>query len=1059
LGTPCPQVPFLLWDGYLAAVKPDRSDKNLLVMRASAGSGKTFALVKQYLLLCLGRPQPAYYRHILAITFTNAAAAEMKERIISRLREFSELKPAGFQSNALAVEICESLEIPAEELCRRSEAVLSHMLHHYDLLAVSTIDSFTHRIVRAFARELGLDRDFSVEMDTNGFLDEVVDRLLEQSGADLDLAEYLTAFVVARLEEGRDWRIKNEVRGFSEMILKEESIKHLAEIGNLKPGEIREAIATLRNVLREMKSTLSVFAGKILEVVDNAGIKDEELSGGAARNPMRRARSSWLNGDFEDPTDTMREMCVGSKSWLPKSAPVELKERVAEIEAALAETMSDAISYIDKTSREYTRMCMLVRGSYALGLAAALSKEADELRDERNIALISDFHRRINEVVNDSPTPFLYEKIGERFHHILFDEFQDTSALQWSNFIPLIENNLASGHLNFIVGDGKQAIYRWRNGKVEQFIQLPVLPEEAASSWRQQLFANSYQKAVLDVNRRSAKEIITFNNTLYRTIAPRLGKWRNVYDDLNQLPSRKEEGYVKVSVINEGKKKSERIEPILNEILKNIEECRKDNYRYSDIAILTRKGKGEGAIVAAWLHEQGIPVVTKETFRLSNSPLVRWVFSFLGYINEPTQPRFRAEIIITAREAFPHLPQPMPETFFVSNGRYLDYRTEDFLREFLPGIVHEVKACRSVREMIIALFQTAHVSHDVYTEFLLDQLTAAESKYGTGIHAVLEWWKARGDQLYIQSGDIGDAIQIMTIHKSKGLQFPVVIYPRFSSRARQQSVWVNPSGTIPQLTSALVTAMPSPGKPDYPFDELEEEAGQQILDDVNVCYVATTRPEDRLYFILEKPGPNAWESLFLNELNMGDQTECSFGLKEMRNNPLAEVKHEPPASPERFSRNTSWKIAAGQPLPDPDNPRWMGQLIHACLAAITNDQSARETVQRVASAEGIRKEITLNQLWSKVSDILQWPSFKSIFEEAEIVCTERDLILPDGRTIRPDRMIRRGKEWIVVDFKTGKPKPEHKTQVQRYMEVLKEIEEVNVRGWIAYTESGFVEVI
>lgn len=1014
--------------------------------------------MRNYLILCLGKREPSYYRQILAITFTNAAAAEMKERIIGSLEAFVATAEVDLGSNGLASELCSTLSLSPTELKLRAEAVLSHMLHHYDLLGVSTIDSFTHRIVRAFARELGLDRDFSVELRSDDFLAEVVHRLLERAGTDEQLTNYLSSFVLARLEDGKNWRIQDELLAFSKMLLDEESISHLNELSQVGPEAIKNAILRLRSNLASWRSELQSRSKAILSLLDGAGIEDHELSGGAARNPMRRIRRQWAFGEFADISETLRGIANGQKSWIAKSAPAEVKERLQTIEAEITRTLAETIDWLDQSVREYERMKLLLRGSYSLGLATALAEEADALREERNIVLIPDFHRRINAIVADSPTPFIYEKIGERFKHILFDEFQDTSALQWANFIPLIENNLGGQHFNLIVGDGKQAIYRWRNGRVAQFVQLPKLPDAFSNPWRQNLFNVSYTSGNLGVNRRSTQAIVAFNNQLYRFLADRNPPLKDVYEGLEQAPHRTQEGYVRLSVIREGNNKSERLDPILKEILHCIHEAQEDGYALGDIAILTRKGRGEGALVASWLHENGVPVVTRDTFLLSNSALIRWVFAFIGYVTDRTNAWCRTELILLFESAFPEKMSMPSEQWFVSEGRNVIVRTEEFLLTVLPGAEKLLIDPGSSRTLIIRLLALAGVQHDVYTEFLLDQLAQVEERHGMTLREVLEWWENSRDKIFVESADKHDAVRIMTIHKSKGLQFPVVIYPRFSVKSGAQTIWVDPGQSMPGIPSSLISTHMSDASEIAPFPEMKSEAEQVILDDANVCYVATTRPEDRLYFIMDKPSGRSWESAFLKEIGLTGETEHSFGRREMKSvTPTPSIQI--PAPPSVFHVNEDWKIATGTSPTDSTNPRWMGELIHQCLAAMESKDRAEEAVSKIARSEGLLDERRIAELQTEVIRIISEPTFSEIFSPADKVYCEREILLPDGKSIRPDRVILRDSIWRVIDFKTGKPANDHAEQVRNYASALSEIFDAPVQGLIAYTQTAEVQRI
>ena len=1031
--------------------------KPFLVLKASAGSGKTYALVRHYLALCLGSSSASYYRQILAITFTNAAAAEMKERVISRLKEFSETPSETLPNNTLFTELCRETGAEPLELKARASRVLSHMVHHYDLLSISTIDSFTHRLVRSFARELGIDRDFTVEIDSGAFLGEVVDRVLGEAGRDDQLTASLVDFVKSRFEEGKNWRVASELFSFSKLLVSESGAPHVRLLADTDPNELIALRKQLRVRLTELQSKLKEIGRKLMEILSSAGIAPDELKGGASKGPANTIRN-WAEGAQKVPTLTIERLARGEDDWITMSkASADLKSRITSVEHLLTVALAEAVSWFKQEAVECDRIELLSRNLYSMALIKYLSRMADELRTEQNIILIADFQHRIAEVVSDSPAPFIFEKIGERYRHVLFDEFQDTSTLQWHNFLPLIENSLSNGNFNLIVGDGKQAIYRWRNGNVEQFVHLPQLPASHQDPFRQSLFSEAFEAQVLQTNRRSAQQVITFNNKVFRHLAPLLNAHADVYADLEQEFSREMEGYVQVKTVS-GKTQGDRWPLILDHISAMIQESVDDGYTLGDIAILTRKGNGESSVIAEHLGKINIPVITRETYLLAHSPLVRWLFAWLGYLDTPSQPFYRTELIVSFTAAFPERGEVRAESF-LDNQRKGKARTEDFLEQMFPGYFGRFSRALPAHQLIQELLHFAEVRPDVYLEFLMDQLIQLDRRKGLPLHEIIRWWDESKGTLYIESSDQPNAVKVMTIHKSKGLQFPVVIYPRRLSGSKEQSIWVDPGDLLPGVPTALVSTKVGADPDDAPFPEVAKEMEDMLLDDLNVFYVANTRAEDRLYLIQEvAKEPSGFDGAYLSMLGMSDSlTERSLGLRERRADSDSIIKDELTLIEEKPLNISQPELRFHAPASldefEDESPRWFGELMHACLALVNSERDIEAAVRNVLRKEGLPQAEWSARLSETLANVVRNDKFKFLFEESATALNEREIILPDGHVLRPDRMLRAEDGWLVVDFKTGLPKVSHHDQVKGYMTQIESVSGAPVKGFLLYTNS------
>ena len=533
------------------------------IYSASAGSGKTYQLTKEYLKLALGYPQPAdptgersfnpsYFKSILAITFTNDAAGEMKERIVGALRRFAQEaddKPDALLTE-VAAELAQEAQLPPQlrtaaewqrEVRQRARATFKLVLYHYADFGVSTIDSFVQRIVLAFTRELGLPATFEVELDTDSVLRSAVAALLDKVNRDPQsklLSQTLADYALGQAEEGRSWnRLPDELLNFGRNLFSESVHEAVAQLGQKTMADFRALDQDIRARLRDIEEQVQAQADWALAALTGAGIEAEHLAGGAnGIHGHFRSWERWLGApdakaDF--PTATARKVVESGKWWSDKAKKAGLVPAIEatqpELEAAFGELLELRLSHLPN----YLLLKALQPFLFHASLLSELNKLVEEISRERNVVLISEFNRRIAAIVLTEPVPFIYERLGEKYRHLLIDEFQDTSVLQWNNLLPLVENAVGNGGLSLAVGDAKQAIYRWRGGELEQILRLyqgdtGTLAARARDADMQRLLSERYytlqqnlEPKSLAVNYRSEPAIIGFNNEFFTYVRER----------------------------------------------------------------------------------------------------------------------------------------------------------------------------------------------------------------------------------------------------------------------------------------------------------------------------------------------------------------------------------------------------------------------------------------------------------------------------------------------------------------------------------------------------------
>ena len=564
---------------------------------ASAGSGKTYALVKEYLKIILVAKKNDAYRNILAITFTNKAVHEMKSRIVGNLLEFAKDNPNPKAAD-LMKDLSGEIKLSVSEIQIKSKQIIKHIIHNYAAFDISTIDKFTHKVIRAFALDLNLPMTFEVTLDTENLLTEAVDAIIAQAGEDDVLTKLLIDFTMQKTDEDKSWDISREILDTGRLLLNEnnrEEITHFQDKSISEFIEIKNKIAEACKVIDKENSELAM---SLLALIDKKGIDIKSFSAGHFPNHLNNIAVEKFNPNNK----TYHEF---ADIKIIKAAKDKL-----EIEAIIPELLSVLETIYTKfEKREFYNA--FLKNITPLSLLNTVSNELAKIQKEQNVLSIAEFNAIIYNEIQNQPAPFIYERLGERYRHFFIDEFQDTSEMQWQNLIPLIDNATSSeidgekGTL-MIVGDPKQSIYRWRGGKAEQFIELSK-GKNPFNNPDKQLFT-------LGTNYRSYSEVIEFNNKLFYYLS---AEFTNLdYQDLYENHSRQKEnskkgGYVNISFIPKLENTSpdedalDKIELYLQATLKTIEKVKSEGFEYQEIVILTRK-RSQGTAVANYLIENNL---------------------------------------------------------------------------------------------------------------------------------------------------------------------------------------------------------------------------------------------------------------------------------------------------------------------------------------------------------------------------------------------------------------------------------------------------------------------
>ncbi len=1022
------------------------------IYQSSAGSGKTYTLTFSYLKIALANPDN--YRNVLGVTFTNKATEEMKSRIVSVLSDLALDHDHPMKAGLLA-----ELDVSTKKLKIRSGQLLSRILHEYGRFSILTIDSFFHQVIRSFAREMGLQGTFSIDLDTDKVLQEVVDNLLAKLG-DADqrnMRSWLTQFAEEKVEDGKSWDFRTDIIDLAREILKDQF--KLRANAVFKLDQEKNFFGDLLAELKRGKDEFERHSKRLA----SEGLSAMATVGGVEAFSRKSAGPAGLfakvvAGEFAV-SETRRLAVDDVHKWLTKKSLSD----ATLLETCQSEVMpvyGRLVAFIDENLRHYQSISEVYRYFYTFGILSALSEEVEQYRVDNDVMLIADLPDFLRQVIDGGETPFIYEKVGSLFHHFLIDEFQDTSLFQWNNFRPLVKNSIDGGEECLVVGDTKQSIYRWRGG------DWRLLEKNVAA----EVGEYAVQKHQLSSNWRSDTGIVDFNNWLFsgldsltdqyfegleEELMPRLEELKAVYTDSAQIAERTEEaGLVSIQFLeSEGNWKEESIAKAIS----IVEDLQRSGYSLRDIALLTRSQQ-EGRMVAnAFMQykrsassDEGLryDVVSSEALYLYASPVVRFLVSMLKWLDNESNTIVLAEWVHEYKTFILDHQESHPSVTFRAVWDW---------KEVVPPVFLQRKdhlKTLPLYEMVEELIRTFHLN-DLFGDLIYLQgfqdavLDYSKTERGD-LPAFLEWWENVRKDRAIQVADDTDAIKILTIHKAKGLEFPFVIVPFLSWKldhdtyGKQEIIWVAPKGS-PEISKmpAVPLRYGQKLKETYWSEEYWSEKMSAYLDGVNLLYVALTRAQHGLFAFgthtktnkLSTVGDLCFQAIEHHEswnpatatLRIGTLRDAERGIKV--NNEFHLRKYEAQAWRDKVSVQLKGAMELSSRAFDVQKE---GIDFHKKLSEIA------------------RLEDSVMQ--EDVRDFVFHPEVRPYFEDIDEIKREVPILMPGGMYYRIDRMVRKGAVWFVIDFKTGQQRPKDEQQVMGYMDILKDMGYQRLKGVVIYVQ-------
>ena len=1020
------------------------------VYNASAGSGKTFTLVKQYLKVLLTSNDLFMFQKVLAITFTNKAAGEMKERVLFNLEEFAK----GSESDLLKI-ILRETDLDSTIIKERSKKILDAILKNYSAFSITTIDSFTHKIIKSFAFDLGLSLNFEVEMDAISLLNEAVDVLISKIGTDQKLTDLLIDYSLDKIDDDKSWDISKDLNDFAKVLLNEDDVKHFRRLADKKLDDFFELKNKIQKSNKGIENEYKVFGNEVLSFIETSGVQlsDFAYTGEFPKHFQKLTKLRFLKFDDLKFDARLNTIIEDGKNLFAGKASAASKDTIEGISEQLRLYYYQSKDLYNRTYSSYLLNKITLKSIIPLAVLNNVNSELNNIKEDNNIRLNSEFNQLISDNIKNEPAPFIYERIGQRFQHYFIDEMQDTSVLQWQNLIPLIENALAQENSNLLlVGDGKQAIYRWRGGKAEQFIDLGS----------NEISPFNIQKEIknLETNYRSYSEIINFNNTFFSHTANFIHNesYKNLFIEGNgQLENAKKGGFVSLSFLEKEEDKEDEKVKYPKKVLEKINQL-KDDFYLNEICVLTRTKK-DGIAVADYLSENGVSIISSETLLLKNNSKINFIIDFLYSIQNTNDEEKRFEVLYFLHE---HLQLKVPKHEFFkkhvkSTNAFIFENLKSYGISFNFSVFQQVPFYEKIEE-IIRGFRLVN-SSNAYVQFFLDVVLEQQRK-ATDIGDFLEFWELKKDKLSIVASENANAVQVMTIHKSKGLEFPVVIFPCDVNIYRQinPKIWFDDLPKEYHFKELLI---------DYKEDlVLINERGLEIynqqreeleLDNFNLLYVSLTRAVEQLHIITEKKisakgivNLNHYSGVFINYLKeqnlwQEDLLEYSFGNIERTKNKeaaesLAEIHQKFISTPWQehnivllASASKLWDTAQGKAID-------FGNLFHEMLSKIITKNDVNSVTIKYHQ-KGFINKVQLKLIKEMMYLVVNHPKLAVYFSDKVTVFNEREIVDFDNQVVIPDRLVfNHLNEVTVIDYKTGSPSSEHHQQLLKYERVLKSMD-------------------
>jgi len=990
----------------------------------------------------------------------------MKSRVLDQLYAMSTGEGGDMQS-LLLQELAD--EMDAKGLVARAKEAYELILHNYSRFEISTIDSFFSRVVRSFARELDIPMSYELEMNTALALDEAVDQLFRSLAEEKQLKLWLEQYTFDQIEEDKSWNVESNIRDLGNNLFKEQFQEGFMHV-DISMERLTELVGEMKKVIRLYEDGMEALGRKATSLIENSGLDLTDFNYG--KSGPANTFFKLQNGDF-DLGARFLKAAAGELGWASKKSPQkELADQLADQQ--LMPIAEEVLVYVKKYEVNYRTAKALFRNIYAFGLLEALNKNLKEYRDEQNIMLISDNNVLIREIVGEDDAPFIFEKIGSFFKHILIDEFQDTSNFQWNNLKPLILNSMASGHEVLIVGDVKQSIYRFRGGNMR--LLLEKVDQDLAH------FAEVITTLNLEDNYRSVKGIVEFNNAFFEALPQELDRIEHVndlslvaqaYEGHSQNPRKGEGGQVEVALFKKDPDVAETWqEQSLERMLKNIGECVEQGYQFRDILVLVNRN-GEMPGIAECLLKEDIPFVSERSLMLGNHDLIRFLIEVLQFLQSEEDDIGLVNLAYLYRKLSG---KSAPDHFIKRIREVSDLYSLGLPEPFLDQrrALAQLPLFDLVERLLLIFDFRAR--SDVFVQRFQDLLLEQSQRGIHSIHGFLEWWQEQGHLETISGNENANAVRIMSVHKSKGLEAPIVIMPfadySFLPNAQLHSFWTS---QLPEYLEDLAFVPLKYSKNNLINTDFEEafrqETLESVMDALNKTYVAFTRAREKLFITgpQKTPGRAGFQSIsqflesILEGLEMVDKNEINnvliYEYKSILNSPPTHSELETPSLVDTYPnanyidhlaiRPDSDRFFMLQGTENAENIN-LGRHVYEVLSLMGSAEEGGAVVKRLV-AEGLIPVQDLELISDRVDRLMKHEQINAWFGPDYEVFTERELV-HEGKVLKPDRVMVKEGQAVVVNYHKEKEQQLHEARMKQYMTALNGLGFEQTKGFLVYVE-------
>jgi ATP-dependent exoDNAse (exonuclease V) beta subunit len=1014
---------------------------------ASAGSGKTYTLARDYLTLLFKSDFHNGYREILAVTFTNKAVAEMKQRILENLHHLTQ-ETVPEELTAIKDHIQTETGFDDAQLRKKATDIEQKLLHDYAAFDIVTIDSFNHRILRTFAREVELPDGFEIELDSDSLISKAIHNLLSRAGKEKQLTDLLIEFSLSKIDDGKSWDIEFDLHNIARLILSESHYQYLQELKTKSIADFLQLRKKLYELINTAESDLLKQGKELFSYYSSSGLTADDFSG------KSRGIHGWIKkfADGQLPPNNQQK-------YLDKALTESVAGSTSAGNKGLIDTKQADLSHLIQQFQEQSGVIALHRNALssitALSLLNELIKEINKIKADEQIVPIYEFNGILSRQIKDQPAPFVYERLGERYRHYFVDEFQDTSRMQWENLMPLIENPISQERQDgtrgslMLVGDAKQSIYRWRGGDADQF--LNILTSD-------QLFMQEKSNVTLGTNWRSYDNIISFNNDFFNHYGGYLTSdlYKNLYQKyLHQLPNHKKGGFVQIDFLDgEEREVLEEDEELTSiypvHVKRQIDKALTAGFAPNEICVLVRKKK-QGDEIARYLVRENMSVVSSDSLLVAASPRVQLLVQYMKMCLYPEQQQPRYEFLLQ----YALLREMSDIHIFIQ--QHLHTNLKDLSKNVMgsddDGYLAFAKAPLFQATERAAVSLDLFKDHDTRLQAFLEYVFEFSNGYEKTTSAFLEHWEHKQRGLSVPAADDPTAVQIMTIHKSKGLEFPVVIVP-FCDVILDDSRDV--TGWIPVISDqykgfehlyvslkkeCLLYPQPAPAL-------YLEQLSKAEMDQINTLYVAFTRAKEQLYISCfeNKKEKKNYSKLLMEFVDHSSwELEEKNGFTTTQNGVVSRISKTPgQQSSELMEGYFVSELTERSTFATRKGLLWAsgaidaiesGTQLHYYLSLVM-DVSGLEAVEEAVALDRSFTDTSGHELIKKIRSIVFHPDLAVYYKEQVDAINEKAILKTDGSKVIPDRLVRDAKSMTIIDYKTGSENEKHKNQLDGYASLL-----------------------